>query len=249
MNGKKRPDSPFKPLSSKRVFEQIADQIRELIVSGVFKPADKLPPEVELARHFNVGRTALREALRVLESEGLIYVKQGSDGGSFIAEPDSLTSPKSIIERLRRGEIDIKCLYEIRLNLEPRMVRYVIDRMTDEDLEAMEKSITDTEESLRTGNMPFVRFSTFHLLIARASRNPVYEMLLGSMINLSVHFLAMGPHREDYFQSHLLQHRKILECLRARDLERSERALEDHIKGVMRNINDVLNNSRLTPGR
>lgn len=239
--------SPFKPLTSKRVFEQVADQIRDLIVSGVFKPADKLPPEIELAGHFNVGRTALREALRVLESEGLIYVRQGSEGGSFVAEPDFLTSPKSIIEKLRRGEISAEYLYEVRLSLEPHMLRYVVERITDEDLAAMDKSISESEAPVAEGSSPVTRLSVFHLLIARASKNPFYEMLLGSMINFSVHLLAMGPHRSDYIKSHMDQHREIFECLRERNLEKAQRKLENHIRKVLNNIKTVQQDEKKSP--
>ena len=62
---------PFKP---KRAFEDISDQIRELIYSGVFKPGDKFPPERELAIQFKTGRMAVREALRMLEQSGFIYI-------------------------------------------------------------------------------------------------------------------------------------------------------------------------------
>ena len=247
MDEKSEFSSPFKPLTSKRVFEQVADQIRNLIVSGIFKPADKLPPEMELAGHFNVGRTALREALRVLESEGLIYVKQGSEGGSFVAEPDFLTSPKSIIEKMRRGEIGAEYLYEVRLCLEPQMLRYVIDRITDEDLDEMEKSIHDSGAPSGEGVSPVTRLSVFHLLIARASRNPFYEMLLGSMINFSVHMLAMGPHRPEFVKPHLDQHREILACLRERDLEKAQRALTNHIQRVLKNIKAIQSNENALP--
>ena len=247
MNEKSVQASLLKPVVTKRVFEQVADQIRELIVSGVFKPDDKLPPETEMARHFNVGRAALREALRVLEGEGLIYVKQGTNGGSFIAEPNFLNSQKSIIEKLRRGEVDAQCLYEIRLNLEPRMLRYVIDRITDEELDAMEKAIAESEESIAAGSSPITHFSIFHLLVARASKNPLYEMLLGSLINYSVNLLVMGPNRQDFINSHLKQHREIFEYLREKNLKKAQSALEDHLQRVIRNIQTVWEDEKVKP--
>ncbi len=66
------PPSLFVPFKTKRAFEEIADQIRELIYTGVFKPGHKLPPERELASQFNAGRMVVREALRTLEQADIV---------------------------------------------------------------------------------------------------------------------------------------------------------------------------------
>lgn len=75
----------FKPLKTdQKIFQQISDQIRGLILSGVLKPGNKLPSEKELSNQFNTGRMVVREALRTLEESGLIYVKRGSLGGHLL---------------------------------------------------------------------------------------------------------------------------------------------------------------------
>src|SRR4030043_1090812 len=102
----------FIPLESKRTFEEIADQIRELIYSGTLKPGDRLPSERELAAKFKTGRMVLREALRTLEQSGLIYIKHGSIGGAFIKEIDSSVIKGSISDMLRVGNITLQDLTE-----------------------------------------------------------------------------------------------------------------------------------------
>jgi DNA-binding FadR family transcriptional regulator len=233
-------DSPFKPIPSKRIFEQVSDQVRELIHGGVFKPGEKLPPERELANQFNVGRTALREALRVLENEGLIHIKQGSDGGSFINAPNILSSPKSLIDQFRSGEIDPRHLREIRLGLELYMMEFVIQRITDDDIAGLEKSINDAEQSFRKGDVPIAGVSTFHLLIAKASNNPVFEILIGSLMNLGIHILAKGGNRSEFMSQHFKQHREILEAIRDRNLEKAKKALKNHILNISRNMANAL---------
>jgi GntR family transcriptional repressor for pyruvate dehydrogenase complex len=238
------PDLPITPLTSMRVFEQVSDQIRKLILTGIFKPGDKLPPEKELAVQFNVGRAALREALRVLEGEGLIHVKQGSEGGSFINQPDILTTPKSIIEQIRERKLDPSQIRELRLALEVNMLEHVLARMSDDDLIQMEKTIDDAQKQLQRGDVPVSDISAFHLVIAKASRNPLYEMLLRSMVNIGIHTLAMGANRRDFLGSHLAQHRKILAALKDRNLAKAKKALEDHILSITDNMQKSLDGTQ-----
>lgn len=239
-------DSPFKPIPSKRIFEQVSDQIRELIMGGIFKPGEKLPPERELANQFNVGRTALREALRVLENEGLIHIRQGSDGGSFINAPNVLSSPKSLIDQFRSGIIDPKHLAEIRLGLELSMLELVVQRITDDDIAGLEKSINDAEQSFKRGDVPIAGVSTFHLLIAKASRNPIFEILIGSLMNLGIHILAKGGNRSEFMVRHFQQHREILEALRERNLERVKKASKNHILNIGQNMEKALEDKNET---
>ena len=80
--------SLIKPLPSKRVFEEIADQVKELIFSKALKPGDRLPAERGIAAHFASGRRAVREALRILEQTSLITIRQGNEGGIFVKNVD-----------------------------------------------------------------------------------------------------------------------------------------------------------------
>ncbi|HEX4594598.1 MAG TPA: winged helix-turn-helix domain-containing protein, partial [Bryobacteraceae bacterium] len=83
--------APFKiaALKHRRVYESVAEQIRQAIFSGQIAPGHKLPPERDMARQFQTSRVALREALRALEQEGMISIKRGFGGGAFVADFDS----------------------------------------------------------------------------------------------------------------------------------------------------------------
>jgi DNA-binding FadR family transcriptional regulator len=235
--------TPFKPLPSKRVFEQVADQIRKLIMAGVFTAGDKLPPEKELAVHFNVGRAALREALRVLEGEGLIQVKQGSEGGSFINRPNLLTTPKSVIDNLI-SKIKPSHIREMRSALELGMLPAVLQRITNQDIKRLEKTIADAGKIIEDGEVPSWDISVFHLQIARASKNPLYEVVLSSMVNVSLHVLSRGENRRDWLGAHLQQHKDILEGLRQRDFEQTRKALENHIGTITDNMQKAINGKK-----
>ncbi len=78
------------PINNKRVSELVSDEIKKAIFSGSLKPGEKLPPERELSQQLNVGRAVVRESLRILEVSGLVYIKRGTNGGTFVKEPESL---------------------------------------------------------------------------------------------------------------------------------------------------------------
>ena len=116
----------FQPISQKRNSEVIAMQIEEAILAKRYKLNDKLPSERELALQFNAGRGAVREALRILEGTGLIFVKPGGDGGIFVKEIDSSTMTKTIFNMVRIGYISIQDVTEIRVNLETKVIENII---------------------------------------------------------------------------------------------------------------------------
>lgn len=238
--------SPFKPLSTKRVFEQISDQIRELIYSGVFRPGEKLPSERELAIQFHVGRTALREALRVLENEGLLSIKQGSNGGAFISKPKIHTGTKSAMDLFHLGELNLQNLTEARIPLEMAVLDFVVDRITEEDFDHLDKMNVSSDEYLKRGDTPVSDITNFHVYLAKATKNPVFEMLVGSIVNLVFKILGKIENRKEQnvtLDRHLFQHKQVLECLRAGDLENAKMALKNHIISTHNNIEKALKTS------
>src|ERR1700722_17497287 len=120
-------DDSFKIVGVKRrrLHEPVADQIRQAIFRGLIVTGHKLPPEREMAEHFQTSRVALREALRALEKEGLITIKRGAGGGAFVANFDNtlraLTDSLSTVVRL--GQAKSAHLTEVRAILEPEISR------------------------------------------------------------------------------------------------------------------------------
>ena len=235
--------SPFKPLKSKRVFEQISGQIKDLIYSGVFRPGEKLPSERELSIQFQVGRTALREALRVLENEGLIFIKQGSNGGSFISKPKIHTATKSAVDLFHLGDLSLQSITEARIPLELVVLEFAVDRVTDEDLDHLDKMNLSTDEYLKRGNTPVSDITNFHVYLAKATKNPVLEMLVGSIVNLVFKILGNIENREEQnatLERHLFQHKQVLESLKEKDLTRAKEAMKKHILSTHKNIEKAL---------
>lgn len=106
-------------------------------MDGVYKPGDKLSPEVEIARQYGVSKVSAREALRELESEGLIVKKRGIFGGSFVAEPGAEKMVDTVTNAFLFGGVTVTDLAEFRQLLEPGLAKLAAQRRTDRDLEVM----------------------------------------------------------------------------------------------------------------
>jgi GntR family transcriptional regulator, transcriptional repressor for pyruvate dehydrogenase complex len=236
----------FTPLKTKRVFEEIADQIRELIYSGVFKPGDKLPSERELANQFKAGRMVVREALRTLEHAGFIYIKQGSFGGAFIKESDSAVITRSISDMIRIGNVTLDELTETRLAIEMIILESAFQRINEEDLEEIRKNLEESREELSNGKRPLDTNLNFHLLLAKASKNTLFEMMIKSIMSVTTSFLlTVNPERE-----HLRQisayHTEIYDALKKRNFKRAKETMKEHLVAANERISELAERAKRT---
>jgi len=172
----------FKPHKIKRSFEKISSEIKKLIFQGVFKPGDKLPSEIEIARQFNVGRQTVRESMRILEQSGFITIQQGVKGGPFIVD--------TMLNRLSTLFIDISYfkkvspdeLAEARFDIEKAMLRHVIERADDSDLEALKENVVEARNKIKKNTPPFEENTSFHKLLAKASKNYIYVIVIEALM-------------------------------------------------------------------
>src|SRR5215813_8997128 len=125
------------PIKSTRIYEEIVRQVKQLIAEGRLKSGDQLPPERDLAEKFLVSRTSVREALRALESVGLIEIRPGE--GTFVREVsvDALVEPLALVLLSQRAMIEE--LFEARRLLEPAIAGLAARRATKEEIQEMDR--------------------------------------------------------------------------------------------------------------
>ena len=234
-----QPKKVFKPLNSKRTFENIADQIKEAIFSKALKPNDKLPSERELAQQFNAGRMSVREALRTLEESGFITIKQGVEGGIFVNEMNTTGITKSLSGLISAGDLSIQEIRDARLTIESCVLESVIKHFTKKQLTKLESNIENCEkkyESRKKKKYPItsdIELGAFHILLAEISKNRFYRYLLVSLLDLyTIGVIKYVPDSKDYFK-HLNQHREILNAIKSKDLEQAKDILKSHINSSL----------------
>jgi len=219
-------------LRTQRVSDQIVRQIREALFAGKLQPGDRLPPERDLAAGFSASRNSLREALRRLEQEGVVAIKKGVTGGIFIAEMDHRPVAQSLETLLQLKKISIHQIAEVRLMVEPDTARLAAQRASSEDVLELEATIDQMTAALQDDEPARSYDLRFHMLVARAARNPILQMLAESMLAVASKAITeLNPSRETL--DHVLAcHRRILDAIRRRDGELAYQAMREHILDV-----------------
>lgn len=220
----------FQPIRVARASDGIIHQIKESIFAGDLRPGHALPSEKELAEQFGVSRITVRDALRVLESQGLIQIKVGARGGAFIAAPSVDPVSQSLSNMLRLKQATLTDLVEARILVEPHVAAMAADRATPDDLAAMERAIAAAREARASGDRYFIPTSvTFHLALAEAARNPVLLFAVNSFRALFHEALSALLPADDMAERAIADHQKILDAIRARDGERARDVMREHL--------------------
>jgi len=218
----------FKGVRNERIYEKIVDQLRFLIQEGRIQPGDRLPGERELAETLGCSRTSLREAFRVLESEGLIISKPG--GGRFVQHVD-----QSMVLAYRFNTIDMieksAVLYflEAREALEPRIAELAVKRATNEQIETMENVLSNLEERLKHPEEKVAGDSSFHLTLAEATQNFVFVSMMAAnlqMVRQVRKQTLLSPKR---YSESLAEHRAILDAIKKRNTREAVQATLAHL--------------------
>lgn len=190
----------FRPVKTRRIFEEICDAIREKLVSGELKAGDRLPSERELSEMLDVSRTALREAIRTLEIAGIVEMRKGSKGGAFITESGVGQVTRTFSDMLDFGRVSLAALLEARLLVMDAVVRSACERANAADIERLSRNVAETVELTRQGRyeertLKAVEFST---LLANSTGNQVMSAILEAMASVIRRFvLIAGPPAHD----------------------------------------------------
>jgi DNA-binding FadR family transcriptional regulator len=216
-----------------RVFQDIVSQIRRLLDGGRLKPGDQLPSERELSETFQVSRASVREAIRALESMGLIEIKSGE--GTYVASPvKSLLSPLASAFRLRKDAL--REIFEARRIIEPEIAALAAERATSSQVEELEAILEDQERQIAEGKTGVEADTAFHSTLAQATRNKVFLRLNDGMVD------SLREARERSLQTDgrparsLAGHREILEAIRTRDPAKARRVMLKHLEAIEHNI-------------
>ncbi len=216
---------------TQRTFEAISEQIRAQVRAGALRVGDRLPNERELARSLAVSRHAVREALRSLESMGLVELRKGATGGAFIAAGDRPLAMANAMRGLYySGGISLGQLTQARLWIEAVVVREATLRADDRAFREMEVNVDLAERETLAGNLVVKTGLNieFHNLLGAATGNPVMAMLMGALMDILREFVGevgsvMGI---DVIQSR----RRLLRHMKARDADRAVAEMERHLK-------------------
>ena len=227
----------FRPIRTRRAFEEICQRIREQLALGVLKPGDKLPPERDLAQQLGVSRNVLREALRSLEMAGVLRLQKGVKGGAFIQEGDISRMNDVMRDMLSLGTISLRELSEARIHVLDLVVRLACANARQTDFQALEANIERTELATREGRLlDRVECSReFYKLLALATGNKVIAMIVDSVTEIHMRFVYAKAASSGVAMPRLVEKRRqFLTTLRARKVSAATRLMRTHLESVQR---------------
>jgi DNA-binding FadR family transcriptional regulator len=221
------PDPVFAPVHSQTAFEETLERLGTAIKLGLLEPGARLPPERDLCTQLGISRSTLRQALTALVQSGHLHAVRGRRGGTFVAdEPPPAAAPSP---ELLAGWRDV-C--DTRLASELGVVVLACDRAAPEQLEPLEDLIEAMDELI--GDFPAFRQADvrFHIGLAETTGSaPLMTAVTEAQGQMS-DLIALIPHPAEVLTWSNLQHRRLVEAVRARDVARATSTITDHLRGT-----------------
>ncbi|WP_194714613.1 FadR/GntR family transcriptional regulator [Noviherbaspirillum soli] len=216
----------LKQIDNRRLYQQIADQIRTLIREGNFPMGSRLPPERDLAQQLGVSRPSVREALIALEVEGSVEVRMGA--GVYVCAPLE-QAPHATAAM---GESPTE-LMQARAALEGTVVMLASARVTEEALAALQRALKDMRSAIVQNRSPLAHDREFHLLIAGMTGNSVLERLVRELFDerhspISSQLRVRSESSQTWNEA-LREHEAILGALQRRDALDALAAMRMHL--------------------
>ncbi|MDN5344519.1 MAG: GntR family transcriptional regulator, transcriptional repressor for pyruvate dehydrogenase complex [Clostridia bacterium] len=228
----------LRPIRTKKIYEEIVQQIKNLIGEGNLKAGDRLPSERELSERLAVSRASVREALSALAAMGVVDIRPGE--GTFVQNirNGAIVEPLAMALLLdRQAAIE---LLEVREALEGEAAYLAAHRAGEEDLDRMAELLQEMERDLQKGTLGEEADLRFHLAIAEAARNSVLVRLMHTVSDTMRQTLKTSRQRLYTTPGNpkLLfeQHKRIYEAIRAHNPRAARQAICKHLRFVEREL-------------
>lgn len=219
----------------KRTYELIVEQIKTLCLEKNVPPGGRLPSERDLAGLFGVSRNSVREALKALESNGFLEIRQG--GGSFLAETKHDLLGNELGSRIDQAEMQhIDDMLELRRAFEVEAASLAAQRATPENLEAMRTALHQMAEAVNDPELGVRADLDFHLQVANATKNRLLIDLMETLAKrLEDNIRATRQHRFTDAARHLgtyKEHEDIFRAIESSNGERAKQLMGEHISRI-----------------
>lgn len=229
----------FRAVKSTRIYHDIACQIKHAIEVGEFCPGDQLPSERDLAEMFGVGRTTVREALRTLETEGLVIVRHGQ--GTFIAEPEMSSLADHFAELITQNECTPAQVLEARCGVEVHLARLAALKREPQHIEQLQRCLQDMEYLVQQGTPAMGPDQKFHLIVAQAAKNLILLTLFENIVEVMqrpnwIHSKRAVLSDLENAERFLQQHHGIFTAIKNKQPNLAEDRMLMHLESVYRSV-------------
>jgi GntR family transcriptional repressor for pyruvate dehydrogenase complex len=220
--------------SRQPLHKEVAEILSERIVTGQYPEKSLLPPERALCEKHGVSRTVVREAVKLLESRGLVRIERGR--GTVVQAPHHGPVTSSLKLMLRRNRHAIGQLLEVRKILETGMVALAAERRTEENLQRMEQALEVMRLKPDESKGYVDADVEFHAEIARAAQNPVLLTILAPLEELLRESRVATFSGPDVVKIRTGQHEEIYACIRSQDAAGAQAAMFRHLSDTQEDL-------------
>lgn len=220
-------DVAIDKIPRRKAWQQVANQLQKLIVSGHWAKGERLPGEIELAKQFGVSRSTLREALRALSSAGLVQIRHGE--GSFVWYPEVDNYLNSLMPQLLIEREDVLAIMEARSMVEVQTARLAAERATPGEVDKL-ASLLGRMEASGHDRRQFAQYDhAFHKQIAMATHNNViikiYEAIEVFLVSQQLQIVDYS----DAIERGVNDHKAIFSAIASGDQRKAADVMQKHM--------------------
>ncbi|QHW33857.1 FadR family transcriptional regulator [Paenibacillus rhizovicinus] len=226
-------------LSKRNHYEEIAEQLKQLILDGKLKVGDKLPSTKEMSEQFGVGRSTTREALSALKAMGFIEIRQGGGCRVISSAPAPVELPE--LQQLRMNRETLLELLEARQSLEVANASIAAEKANDADIELLRKLMLEMEAAIGDDLEGERTDLLFHLNMAKATHNSIMVRLFESIVG-QLEIVIRDIRRVEIYANQSVaerlyrEHLAIFEAVCDRDAALAGQRMKEHLEHVVSNL-------------
>ncbi|SAI00952.1 GntR family transcriptional regulator [Bordetella ansorpii] len=219
----------------------LASHLRQKILDGSFPDGTMLPGERDLVEQTGLSRGSVREALRILEAEGLVTTRPGRYGGSRATRPTGTTVSRQIALFARGSRLPLASIIEAREAIEPPIAELAARHRTDADLATLRQIDERLQDAFSDVPTYLAENVNWHCALAAASRNPLLEAFMRSIANLIHEASAIKDFANDEVRSLVLKaHDRILDAVEKQDADAARRRMARHVQAYSVHLRTLL---------
>ncbi|MDE0344900.1 MAG: FCD domain-containing protein [Boseongicola sp.] len=227
--------SSTEPKQSRPV--QVAESIKDWVVAEGLKAGDRLPGEADLIVRFGMAKGTIREAMRILEAQGLIKTRTGPGGGSFVHEVSRQRAKALLGNYFFFKDLTIGDIYQLRLTLEPELAASLAGNLPEDVLQLLERNIagySSPARDLEEERAQHVASLRFHAILAEQARNPLLGFVIDFMVkllsDLTVYRRLYSPPNIELWQQGHDHQKAMVKALRNGNADRARAIMTDHME-------------------
>lgn len=221
-------------MQNKRLSDSVADDILTMIsIEKRFGPGGKLPNENQLSEELHISRTTLREAIRILVTNGILEIKRGK--GTFV-KPDLDIGNNGELEILSKAKSNLKDLYEMRLIFEPKAAYLTTIRASEEEMKRILMLGKKIEQAIANHENRTDAERAFHKAIAKATHNEFMNKLMPVIYQAIDKGVLLSKEKEKAVTATLQDHKMIMEFMEVRNAEGAKSAMKIHILHAIKEL-------------